>query len=322
MTTPQRRFSVSSIRPKLMFETASEMVERSDWPYRNARVTVRDQGGEHDAVYTFMGTQDPGVIEQVARGEVQVAMLNPSAMLTLAVRGTGPFSAPQPLAAIAVIPSDDQFAFAVTEASGITSLAQIRDERKPIRVSIRGAHDPSTAMLGNEVLKAHGFTLDDIESWGGHVSYDQALPGHPTRLGRVESGELDAIFDEAVPNWANRAAGMGMRLLPVEGDAMKTLVAAGFRASVIPKEKHPNLPADVPAIDFSGWPIYTHAEAPDEFVTAFCEALDARKDRVPWEESGEVPLPLARMVHDAPDAPLKVLFHPAAERVWRALGYL
>lgn len=305
-----------------MFETASEMVARSDWPYRNAQVTVRDQGGEHPAVYTFMGTQDPGVIQQVVSGEVQVAMLNPSAMLTLAVRGTGPFSEPLPLAAIAIIPSDDQFAFAVTESSGITSLDQIRDERKPIRVSIRGAHDPSTAMLGNEILKAHGFTLDDIDSWGGHVSYDQALPGHPTRLGRVESGELDAIFDEAVPNWANRAAGMGMRFLPIEGGPMKTLVAMGFRASVIPRSQHPNLPADVPAIDFSGWPIYTRADAPDEFVTAFCKALEARKDRVPWEESGEAPLPLDRMCHDAPDAPLEVPLHAAAERVWRELRYL
>ena len=38
--------------------------------------------------------------------------------------------------------------------------------------------------------------------------------------------------------------------------------------------------------------------------------------------TGLEPLPLARMVKDAPDAPLEVPFHPAAERVWRSLGYL
>ena len=167
MTSDPPPFSVSSLRPKLIFETAAEMVGRSDWPYRNARITLRDQDGEHKAKYTLMGTQSPDVIGDVVRGDVQVAMLNPSAMLTLAVRGTGPFAEPQPLAAIAVIPSDDQFAFAVSEASGITSLAQVAEERRPLRVSIRGAHDPSTALLGNEILRAYGFTLDDIERWGG-----------------------------------------------------------------------------------------------------------------------------------------------------------
>jgi TRAP-type uncharacterized transport system substrate-binding protein len=298
------------------------LVGRSDFPYRQARVTLRDQGGENGAVYTLMGTQSPDIIADVVRGDVQVAMLNPSAMLTLAVRGTGPFSEAQPLAAIAVIPSDDQFAFAVTEASGVTSLDQIREERRPLRVSIRGAHDPSTALLGNSILRTYGFSLDDIESWGGHISYDQALPGHPTRLGRVEAGEIDAIFDEAVPSWANRAAGMGMRFLPVDGEPLRQLVAQGFRATIIPAADHANLPADVSAIDFSGWPIYTHAEADDAFIEAFCVSLDARKDRIPWEETGLEPLPLARMVKDAPDAPLEVPFHPAAERVWRSLGYI
>ena len=34
--------------------------------------------------------------------------------------------------------------------------------------------------IGNSILRMYGFSLDDVESWGGHISYDQALPGHPT----------------------------------------------------------------------------------------------------------------------------------------------
>ena len=122
--------------------------------------------------------------------------------------------------------------------------------------------------------------------------------------------------------WADRAAGMGMRFLRVEEEPLKKLTAGGFRPGTIEKGRYQHLPEDVPTIDFSGWPVYTGSEAPDGFVTAFCRALEARKDRIPWEETGRLPLPLDRMCHDAPDAPLQVPLHPAAEQVWRECGYL
>ena len=133
---------------------------------------------------------------------------------------------------------------------------------------------------------------------------------------------MDAIFEEATNTWVNRAAGMGMRFLPVDGEQMTHLAAEGFRPAVLEASRYADLAEDVPTVDFSGWPIYTGAEAPESFVTAFCRALEARKDRIPWESSGVLPLPLERMCHDAPDAPLEVPLHPAAARVWEECGYL
>ena len=197
-----------------------------------ARLTLDDQAHTHEEVFSFMGTQDPAVIADVVRGDVHVSMLNPSAMLTLAARGTGPFSEPQPIVPIGIIPSYDQLAFAVSPESGVTSLDQIREDKVPLRISVRGSIDPATSLLVNEVLKAHGFGLDDIERWGGHISYDQPLPNDPTRLGAVERGELDAVFEEAVSTWTNRAAEMGMCFLPVSDEPLKRLTEQGFRAAI------------------------------------------------------------------------------------------
>ena len=86
------------------------------------------------------------------------------------------------------------------------------------------------------------------------------------------------------------------------------------------KEIFPALPADVPTIDFSGWPIFVRADLSDERVTQNCAALIARKEVIAWQQPG--PLPLSRMVRDEPDAPMGVPLHPAAERFWRAQGYL
>jgi TRAP-type uncharacterized transport system substrate-binding protein len=94
----------------------------------------------------------------------------------------------------------------------------------------------------------------------------------------------------------------------------------GFRRGVIPKADYPKVPADVVSLDFSGWAVFTRADAPDDFITAFCRALEARKDRIPWQ--GEGSLPLERMCRNTADAPLVIPLHPAAERFWRDCGYL
>ncbi len=60
-------------------------------------------------------------------------------------------------------------------------------------------------------------------------------------------------------------------------------------------------------------------DADAEMVASFCTALDARKENIPWQ--GEGPLPVARMCREAPDTPQDVPYHPAAERVWREKGY-
>ncbi len=245
-------------------------------------------------------------------------MINPSAMLTMAYRGTGPFTRPLPVRVIAVLPSYDQITLGVMERTGLRSFADIREQRYPLRVSIRGPRENSVPLVANEICKAHGFTLDDIESWGGEVSYFRRLPG--ARLPDIEKGEADAIFDEAVRQWVDPGAAIGMRFLEPEDEALAKLEPLGPRRGVVLKSDFPNLPADFQAVDFSGFPVFTNEAVPDEQVRALCAALEARRDRIPWEGVG--PLPLESMSRDTREGPLDVPLHPAAEAYWRERGYL
>src|SRR3989442_5387746 len=68
----------------------------------------------------------------VAKDEYSMAWVNPSVLLTMACRGTGPFRKRLPLRAVAVFPSWDVMGFAVHESTGITSLAQIAREKIPL----------------------------------------------------------------------------------------------------------------------------------------------------------------------------------------------
>jgi hypothetical protein len=317
--TTDRPVGRDTIRSRLVLEIASEMVDQPSWPHRQAQVSLRPQGADDWAV-NMIASDGPAAIEQVARGAMQLAISNPSGFLALAVRGTGPFAAPIPLRAITVIPSPDQLAFAVTERTGLKSLHEIRERRYPLRVSLRGQRDHALHPIVNEVFAAAGFSLDDMVSWGGQVRYDDGLPKNDNRLGAVVRGEADMVVDEAVRGWINSAAGDGMRALPLDEPMLAKLEGIGFRRAVISKSRYPNLESDVPTLDFSGFAVYTHASVDDEVITSICAALEARKDRIGWQEPGS--LPLEQMCRDTPAAPLTIPLHPAAEKFWRERGYL
>jgi TRAP-type uncharacterized transport system substrate-binding protein len=315
-------------RSRIVLEMAEHLASDNEWPFQQARIMMRPQGGEEKGISLF-GSDSHEAIDLVARGEVQLAIVNPAAPLTLAYRGRGPFKEPIPVRTIAVIPSLDEFAFAVSEKTGITSLHDIRERKYPLKVTLRGQRDHANHFLEREVLRAYGFSYEDIISWGGEVRFDPGLPNgvstsgadiKVTRLDMVRNGTVDAMFDEAAGTWVGQALDAGFRILPLEEDMVQKFEEMGFRRTSIRKEEYPKLPADVLTLDFSGWPIYTHANVSDDIVRWMCEALEARKDRMPWQ--GEGPLPLERMCKDSPEGPLDVPLHPAAERFWRERGYL
>jgi TRAP-type uncharacterized transport system substrate-binding protein len=173
-------------------------------------------------------------------------------------------------------------------------------------------------MILDHVMAAAGFSLSDVKSWGGDLKY--RLSSRGDRVSLVQRGEVDALFDEAVRNWVDDAVDAGMTILTFTEPTMRKLEALGYRRGWLRKSRFPKLPHDVMTIDFSGWTIFVHADAPDKLVTQICAGLDARKHLIPWQ--GDGPLPVERMVKDAEDTPLDVPFHPAAEAFWRKRGYI
>jgi len=306
-------------RSRLMLEVASELVSRKDWPYLQARVSLREQGSVDWPVNLF-ASDSPATIHEVAAGKVQVGIINPSMILKLAALGSTPFKEALPLRAIAVLPASDQMVFAVRRETGLKSMAEIRERRFPLKLSLRGQQDHSLHVIVNHVLGAAGFSLDDIVTWGGEVRYDPGMPYGANRIGAVQRGEIQAIFDEGASAWGNMALESGMTFLALDEILLKRLETVGLRRNTLQRKNFPKLTADVPTLDFSGWPIYTHRDVAGELITDFCRALEASKERIPWAQEG--PLPLEQMVRDTAEGHLEVPLHPAAAQFWRECGYL
>lgn len=310
-------------RSRLVLEIASEMAGSAESTivpaYIQPKVVLRHGRGGKAA--TFLGVSTAEGIFAVASRGADLAIINPATVLSVALRGRGMFKEPVPVRAIAVIPSWDQFVFAVRPETGLSCLEDIARTKPKLRILMRGAPDHTLHHMFDDVAAAAGFSRDDIARWGGEVRKAGSVPWpHTETFKALIRGDVDAIFDEAATAWVPQALEAGITILPLAEATVATLETMGYRRAILPKASYPGLPHDVLSLDFSGWTIFVHAQADDDLVMQICAGLDARKTRIPWEEPGD--LPVERMAREAPDTPQTVPLHPAAERFWRGRGYL
>jgi len=228
------------VRAKTLWEIGLHLAGNPATPYGGNRDMVITVGSGSSAAFRpwlRLATGSAILAEQVAKGDgVELAFVNPSALLTQAYRGVGLFSAPLPVRIIAVYPSWDRFVFMIHPRTGLRSLADIKAKRYPLRLSVREDPTHSTHVLIGQAFALHGFALKDIESWGGRL----LLCGGPSDARRLEPlgrGEIDAVFDEGIKVWLDEALAAGLspiELEPTEFDAMQRL---GWRKVSLPKAR-------------------------------------------------------------------------------------
>jgi TRAP-type uncharacterized transport system substrate-binding protein len=260
----------------------------------------------------------------IAEGKYSMAWVNPSALLTMACRGKGPFRRRLPLRAVAVFPSWDAMGFAVHKSTGITSLTQIARENIPLRLSTgripkNQLAASATMFTVSAVLKAAGFSLAQIHKWGGKI-HEAPHPSDPSRRAGIVSGAVNAIFDEGLKSWGQTALDNGFRYLPVDGKILKALVQLGYRPATLSSEDFEGLAEPVPTLDFSGWPMIVHKSMANDVAYALCEAIEQRKDIFPTDNYK--PLDMAQLCANDDEAPYDAPLHPGAQRFYRERGFL
>ena len=304
---------------------AAEGVLQTDARLGNAlRLSLTAKSNDRKGLSLSFATGSFREIKAVAEGKFSLAWVNPSVLLTMAYRGKGPFRRRLPLRTIAVFPSYDVMGFAIHESTGITSLSQIKKERFPLKLSTRlvtpsALRENSTMFTVAAVMRAAGFSFAELRKWGGKVHL-ASRPSDPARRASIENGTVNAIFDEGIKSWARTALENGFRFLPVEGAVLKSMVAMGYRPTIMPKSRFHGMAEDITTIDFSGWPMIVRADMPDEAVYPICEAIEKRKDVIPTDNYK--PLEMAQLCANDEEAPYDVPLHKGAERFYRERGYL
>jgi TRAP-type uncharacterized transport system substrate-binding protein len=307
------------VRAKTLWEIGLQIAGNPATPYGGNRDMVIIVGSGSGAAFRpslRLATGSAILAEEVSKGGgVDLAFVNPSALLTQAYRGVGLFRAPLPVRIVAVYPSWDRFVFMVHPRTGIRSLADIKAKRHPLRVSVREDPTHSTHVLIEQAFALHGFALKDIESWGGRL-VTCGGPSDVRRLAPLARGEIDAVFDEGIKVWLEEALAAGLAPIELEASEFEAMGRLGWRKVALPKARFPALAHDVDTLDFSGWPIYANASLPDAVAYDVCAALAAREVEIPWEKGTSTTALRMGRESETMDVPL----HPGAARWYREHG--
>src|SRR6202795_3300915 len=199
------------VRAKTLWEIGLHIAGNPATPYggnRDMVITVGSGSGEEFRPWLRLASGSAILAEEVAKGGLEAAFVNPSALLTQAYRGVGLFRTALPVRIIASYPSWDRFVFMVHPRTGIRSLEDIKAKQYPLRVSVREDPTHSTLVLIEQAFALHGFKLQDIEAWGGRI-ITCGGPSDVRRLDPLARGEIDAVFDEGIKVWLNEALAAG-----------------------------------------------------------------------------------------------------------------
>jgi len=205
---------------------------------------------------------NPGIVNQ---GRIPVGLAF-SLTAYSAYRGTEPYAGkPNPnLRAVAAVMPKNLYQFCVSKRSGLTSLADIKDKKFPLRISVDDKG--STAdLVTREMFKAYGFSYKNIESWGGKIFY---LSGEKT-FEMMSDGRMDAMPD-ALPcpsgDILEASTNQELELLSFSDQAIDKVVdSMKLTKGVVPAGTYKFLKRDIPTVGVAVI-LITNKDVPEDTI--------------------------------------------------------
>jgi uncharacterized protein len=260
---------------------------------------------------------------EVGTRRVDVAYVNPSAMVAMAFRGKGYYKQKMHLRVLGCFPSWDRIAMVVSKDLGVKSLDDIARRKIPLRVSTRfSGVNNATYYTISTILSLYGVSFEKIKRWGGQVQ-ECGRPFAPERLKSIAKRSINAVFDEGISTaggWLDQALENGYEIIPLEPRIVKKLEQIGYSRAVLPKSRYRQLEEDALTIDFSGWALVTHKWLPNSVAWAAIETIDERQKVIPVDD--DEPLDMRNLCHGTEKCPLKIPLHPGAAKYYKEKGYL
>jgi TRAP transporter TAXI family solute receptor len=272
---------------------------------------------------SFKPNSPGGGVLAIAEGQADFTATATGTEIRLANEGAAPFKQPLKGKFTYVMQLyDNQFIhFLMTkawaDANGIKSWADIAAKKPKMRLAINRPDNPQTTIGGPyEVMKAAGFTIGDIEKWGGSYVLGNSSIG----LAAITDGKADVFMNARNLGDALIKDIAGKRdLMWIDGDPkMIERAAAVFNNTMdmVPKGTYPFMQKDYPTVRM--WvALLAGAHVPDEVVYKYVKAIAEHEDRV--QKIGGS-LKTSFTTKKMATNPAGLPYHPGALRYYKAKG--
>ena len=272
---------------------------------------------------SFKPNSPGGGVLAIAEGQADFTATATGTEIRLANDGQSPYTKPLKGKFSYVMQLyDNQFIhFLMTkewaDANGIKSWADIAKKKAKMRLAINRPDTPQTTIGGPyEVMKAYGFSISDIEKWGGSFVLGNSSIG----LDAITDDKADVFMnarnlgDSLVKDIASKRA-----LLWIDGDRATVQKAADtfhFKADMVPKGTYPFMEKDYPTVRM--WvALLAGSHVPDEVVYKYVKAIAEHEARVQAiGGSLKTSFSAAKMTVN----PANLAYHPGALRYYKEKG--
>jgi len=272
---------------------------------------------------SFKPNSPGGGVLAIAEGQADFTATATGTEIRLANEGKTPFQKPlEGKFSYVMQLYDNQYVhFLMTkawaEANGIKTWEDIAAKKPRMRLAINRPDNPQVSIGGPyQVMQVHGFTIDDIQKWGGSYVLGNSAIG------------LDAILDGKADVFMN-ARNLGDALIRdiagkrelvfIDGDPNMIQKAADVfnnRMDMVPKDAYPFMPKEYPTIRM--WvSLLAGAHVPDEVVYKYVKAIAENEDRV--QKIGGS-LKTSFTTQKMATNPANLPYHPGALRYYKEKG--
>jgi len=275
--------------------------------------TIRQQSP--GSAFTYEPGVDAANVQLVSTGKVQLGITH-AQMALRGLRGMPPFKGKtDDIRGIALLDPEAAVQILVRADGKITSLDDIKKNKMPVRVAFN-KRGTMMAVVGEEVFKAAGITLEDIAQWGGRIDYVD----YNTGLAQLKNGQTDLVLNMlAFPSAQvkNMARDVDLRLIGLDKAIVDKLSAdVGTKPIIIPADTYPFNKKDEATV--TGMVVLVaSSKMPDAeaetIVKGMVEHYDYLKKAYP---------PFSRMGPAALADVDPLTLHPGAAKAYKAAGLL
>ncbi|HEU4352417.1 MAG TPA: TAXI family TRAP transporter solute-binding subunit [Burkholderiales bacterium] len=272
---------------------------------------------------SFKPNSPGGGVLAIAEGQADFTATATGTEIKLANEGKFPFNASlKGKFLFAVQLYDNQFVhFLMTkewaDANGIKSWDDIAAKKPRMRLAINRPDNPQVSIGGPYALmEAHGFTIQDIEKWGGSYVLGNSQIG----LDAITDGKADVFMnarnlgDSLVKDVAGKRP-----LLWIDGDPAKVAKGAAVfdnKMDMVPKGTYSFMEKDYPTVRMSVF-LLAGKHVSDETVYKYVKAIAENEARVQAiGGSLKTSFTVAKMATN----PAKLPYHPGALRYYKEKG--